>query len=196
METITKQFEVYKFGELSDEVKQTIIDDYYKNIEYPFLSEDISYHLADTLDYKGVFSNFDLAYSLNYCQGDGLSFSADFDFEKFLSDYDFQGFKKRALFNYFKVSVTKNSGHYCYAHKDCVDFTENYYCGCVTELENLCNLFNSVLDDIQAYYIEVCKEAENYGYSLIEYRMSFEEYEDFSDSIDFLYLANGSLFED
>lgn len=193
METITKQFEVYKFGELSDEVKQSIIDNHYKDDDFPFLCDDIVEHLT-SLDGKGVFSNFDLSYSLGNCQGDGLSFSADFDFEKFLSNYDFQGFKKRALFNYFKVSVTKNRGHYCYAHKDCVDFTENYYRSGSTELEHLCDLFNSVLDDIQTYYIEVCKEAEKYGYSLIEYRMSFEEYEEFSDSDNLVYLANGDEF--
>lgn len=193
MKIITKQTEVYTFAELTDEVKQAIIDKYYENLEYPFLSQDIEDRLPE-IDIKGVFSNFDASYSLGYCQGDGLSFSADFDFEKFLTTYDMQDFKKRALAQQYIVSIKGNKGRYSYAHKDCVDYEENMGQGYVlSNLLNLDTLFESVLEDIQTYYMQVCGDAEQYGYDLLEYRMNFTEFEDFTED---MYLVDGRVYND
>lgn len=162
MKTITKQYNVYTFAELSDEVKQAVIDRYYENLEYPFLSQDINERLPE-IDTKGVFSNFDVTYSLGYSQGDGLSFSADFDIEKFLDSYDFQNFKKRALAQQYFISV-KNNGRYAYASKSCVRWEEN--CASrymLSDLARLGELFDSIYADIVNYYLQVCSEAKKYG---------------------------------
>lgn len=194
MKIITKQTEVYTFAELTDEVKQAVIDKYYENLEYPFLGQDIEDRLPE-IDIKGVFSNFELEYSLGYSQGDGLSFSADFDFEKFLTTYDnMQDFKKRALAQQYIVSIKGNKGRYSYAQKDCVDYEENMSKRYVlSNLLNLDTLFESVLEDIQTYYMQVCGDAEQYGYDILEYRMNFTEFEDFTED---MYLVDGRAYND
>jgi len=79
MQTITREYQVFKFEELSEEAKQTVIDQYYEHEHqygYDFLEDDILEELKQIDQY---FSDVKLCYSLSYCQGDGLSFAGNFD---------------------------------------------------------------------------------------------------------------------
>ena len=187
----TYELLVYQFDELSNEAKEKAISQWYESEDYPFLSENLTEIITECYDTEKVFSDIKLCYSLSYCQGDGLSFSASFDFEKWLQRYTFQDFKKRALIDIYTVEIKQNTGHYCYAHEGCVN-GEACYMNTI-ELRNLDQLFETVLDDIKAYYLEVCKQTEKAGYSELEYRMSFEEFSDLCECNGYNFDENGKM---
>ena len=39
-------------------------------------------------------------------------------------------------------------------------------------------LFEPILEDIENYYVDLCSKLEKYGYSILEYRMTFDEMEE------------------
>lgn len=191
----TIELNLYSFNELSESAKEKAISKWYEKEDYPFLSEDIRNYIAEKLDTEKVISEIELNYSLSYSQGDGLSFKCDFDFEKWLEKYDFQEFKKRAILEQFSVKINANNGRYCYAHKDCVNMEyctyKSYFS---TDLSNLESLADSVLSDITDYYLSICKEAQKYGYSVIEYRMNNTEFSDLCEVNDYLFYENGNMY--
>ena len=189
----TIEINLYSFSELSELAKERAIQDWYENDDYPFLSDDIENSITEQFDTEKVFSNIKLSYSLSYSQGDGLSFGCDFNFEKWLEKYTFQNFKKRALMEIFEVSIDANNGRYSYAHKDCISSNKNYMTNNTLELKNLDQLFENILNDIQNYYLEVCKHAERYGYSEIEYRMDEAEFSECCDANYYTFLEDGTM---
>ena len=74
---VVKELELYSYEELRNEAKEKAKADYLDNLE-PALFTD----MVET-DLKMVFPNSGLKvqYSLNYCQGDGLSVYGSLDFE-------------------------------------------------------------------------------------------------------------------
>ncbi len=72
METITREYKVFNFEELSEEAKEKVIENHYiyeHEYGYNFLEMDIKEELKQ-LDQ--CFLGASIAYSLSYCQGDGL----------------------------------------------------------------------------------------------------------------------------
>ena len=185
--------QVYKFSELSDKAKQYAIDKYYEAEDYPFLFEDIREELRN-LD--GYFSDIDLIYSLSWSQGDGLSFAGTFDLESWLKKEEYnhlEQYKKNALIKIaYNIHSTGNKGHYCYAAQNQIEYeTDIPFSHGLPYLENL---LESIVQDIKVYYVSLCKQLEKYGYSIIEYRMSFEEFSEHSDANDYEYLINGQMY--
>lgn len=189
----TIEINLYSFSELSEAAKEKAISNWYETEDYPFLSDDIESSILEQFDTEKVFSGIKLSYSLSYSQGDGLSFSSDFDFENWLKKYTFQNFKKRALIESFTLSINANSGQYSYAHKDCISGIENYRTNNTIALKNLKQLFENILNDIQTYYLEVCKQAERYGYSEIEYRMTETEFSECCEANYYTFLEDGTM---
>ena len=189
-----KEINLYRFSELSETAQEKAIEKWYEKEDYPFLCEDITNYISEVIDTRNVFSDIELRYSLSYSQSDGLSFSANFDLKKWLDQYDFQQFKKNAIEQQFIVNVKANNGHYTYCSKSNVSYeyncSMNYF---QSDLSNLESLFESVLSDIQTYYVDICKQAEKYGYSEIEYRMPVDEFLDFCESNDYEFLIDGTL---
>lgn len=174
MQTLT--IEIFKFNELSAEAQQVAINNYRDNISEVlyFFSDDITEQLKD----EGIELNKrGLQYSLNYCQGDGLSFAGSFDVLKMI---------KLALPNLsevrqnivnqciYKLSSSGNTGHYCYASSNDVDMEFNYPCWNEDRYSNLTALCNTVLEFTKDYYMDLCRGFEKQGYSEIEYQYSDE----------------------
>lgn len=192
MEVITKEYKVFDFKELSDEVKQEIIDKHYQYEDYPFLTDD----LIEELDYQDkYFDDINLQYSLSWSQGDGLSFSGQFNLKKFLDkgySKKLSNWKKRAILEYiYKIHSTGNVRHYCFASKDDIEFEYNYT---DKELKRLEILIDDIVEEIKEYYINLCFKLEKYGYSILEYRMDFGEFEEMADSNGYKYLEFGKIF--
>ncbi len=189
MKTITT--DLYQFSELSEAAKNKAIEQYYENEQYDFLSEDLKYFIEEKCS---CFENVKMSYCLSYSQGDGLSFTCDFNFKEFLKFYVFEEYKKNALCEQFIIKIKSNDYHYYFCSKKDVDFEYNtnmsYFS---TDLSNLRKLFDSVFIDIQKEYMSVCKVAQKYGYSIIEYRPDFEEFSELSDVNDYYYNENGIL---
>ena len=183
----TKTIYLYSFDELSETAKQTAIEKWYNSENYDFLEIDI----LESIE-TDIFKDIKLSYSLSHCQGDGISFSSNINISKFLERYDFQQFKKDAICEYFCNFETKtNNGNYSFCSKSDVIFDYNYYNKDCKNIESL--FFDIVLPDLQSEYISICKNAEAYGYSLIEYRMSNGEFSELCEANDYTFLECGTM---
>ena len=180
--------QVFQFDELSKEAKQNVIDKWYETEDYPFLTEN----LQEQLDYLDCyFSETELQYSLSYCQGDGLSFSGNFDFKKWLNDKtDLKKSVQWALCEHVAYIKSKgNNGHYAFCSKSDIDYEYEY-----TEMKEIEKLFeDDILPDIQDYYIQLCNQLEKSGYSELEYRMDFNEFSEHCEANLYEFTKDGEL---
>lgn len=177
---------VYKFNELSKEVKETVIKRYYENEDYPFLTDDLLERLKEE-DKKKVFSNVKLAYSLSCCRGDGLSFSADIDVSAWLADACYADeYKERIINGVYHAGSKGNKGHYCYASTS--DIVLESESGLSDEIEKH---IEKIQADIAVYYLNICKTLERTGYSILEYRMSIEEFNEHAEANNYEYYEDG-----
>ena len=154
---------VYKFNELSEDVQQKVIDKYYENKTYAFLSEDLTESCKEYLKENDCnYSGIKLYYSLSNCQGDGLCFIGEV--EK----------------NGKRLKLSHNS-RYCHAHSVNMEFYDEN--GDETdEIQELKNI-----------YFDICKKLEDEGYSIIEYRMDTDEFLDISESNNWEYYEDGEM---
>jgi len=192
MRVAIKKTKVYKFKELSKEVKEDVIKNWYENEDYPFLEDNISEELKQIDKY---FSDTKLQYSLSCCQGDGLSFSGEFDLEKFLNyKTKLKKSVKWAINELIcNVSSKGNDGHYCYAHKNDIEYEDNY-CG-TQRADRLYKLFeDKVLPMIQDYYLGICEKLEKMGYAELDYRMDNKEFAEHSEVNEYEYTKDGKIY--
>lgn len=181
---------LYRFDELLDSVKETVMAKFYEEEDYFFLSEDLSEWLYS--DPYNIFSGgADLIYSLRYCQGDGLRIHGNIDLNRALILL-FPDMKKKKREKYVgNIAVwTDSNNRYCYASKgdiridggrDLTDKEHDYF-------------FNHVVPFIQEHYMELCKSLERKGYEILEYRMTHNEFSDMSDNNEWEYLITGELW--
>jgi hypothetical protein len=172
----TIETEVYEFHELSKDAKKNAINYFRENMEIylDFFNEDCVYYAKE----RG-FEDIELQYSLGYCQGDGLSFSAqEYTMleELYLHELG-EGKEKTAKLladnTFFKC--TGNEGHYCFASSSDIDiWIENYTSSINTDCENINEVVNNVLLKLEQIYCDVCDELETRGYNEIEYQESDE----------------------
>ncbi len=168
--------EVYTFDELSDDVKEKVINKFRedKEVFLDFFNEDCVYYAKE----KG-FEDIELQYSLGYCQGDGLSFSAqEYTMLKDLYIQELgEGKEKTAqlLADNSTFICTGNIGRYCYGSSPDIDlYIENYNSSIMTDSENINEVISNVLNELEQKYIDVCSELETRGYDEIEYQQSDE----------------------
>ncbi len=110
----------------------------------------------------------EIQYSLSWCQGDGACFTGTF---------------KHAGF----YAHIKHTGQYY--HSRSVDF----------EFEKTLGEEDTVGDDkaLSAFidlYRGICTKLENYGYSILEYRMTDEEFADCCDSNEYEFHEDGRMY--
>lgn len=192
MKKITKTYKVYNFNELEEDIQQKIIDKWYEKEDYHFLSNDIREEL-NYLDKHKIFNDVKLYYSLSNCQGDGLSFDSEIDLHKFLEKIYSKKLKTNqfdAICNYvYKVYTKNTNNHYCYASKTDINFNYNIY----EKYKHIENLWQDILEEIKDYYLEICRKLENYGYSILDYRMDFNEFSELCENNEYNFLKNGKM---
>lgn len=197
MQTIIKEIQVFKFDELSVEAKERARQDYCEIEDYSFLIEE---ELKQTDE---CFDEVKLQYSLSYCQGDGLSFSGELNLRKFLTlVYS----KKRKLNKkmidllcdwIYSVESAGNEGRYYFCSKSDIKYTEDYSLEKeMSEFRYLIidKLWENVLAEIQNYYVELCRQLEKYGYSILTYRMTDEEFSEHCEIDDYQFLEDGKQY--
>lgn len=146
MRTITTT--VYKFEELKDEVKSKVIENYYRDYDYPMLAEDLTELAKEKLTEKGIeFENLRLLYSLSYSQGDGLCFTGILckDGKKLVLTHSHRYYFAKSVTMYFEGANGE-------------------------EVEEDKELLND--------YLEVCAYLEKIGYKILDYRPDFAEIAD------------------
>jgi len=107
----TVEIKLYSFDELSEEAKKNAIEKYYEYEDYSFLEEDLTYELLMLLLEKNIkYENVQIEYRLSYSQGDGVSFTGNFEYKN------------------KKYSIVHKNLRYSHAHtKNIVDVEEDEY---------------------------------------------------------------------
>jgi len=183
---------IYDFNELSAEMQSEVIERQRQEMyEYGrplcFFS-DYCQEKANEIGFKII----DLQYRLSNCQGDGLSFSAEIDKEKFIKEclpniktsvYDI-------LCNYVHFKCKGNDGRYCYSSKRDIEISMDFY----KDTPNLDKVIDILYNYIADTYLTLCKELEDYGYAEIDYYYSDENVKETILENDYKYTINGQLF--
>jgi hypothetical protein len=191
----TKTINIYSFEELSQESQEKAIE-YFRNCKQNdgdllmFFSDDVTEQLKE----QG-WNDVKLQYSLGCCQGDGLSFSGKLDLKWFLENkysYKLPKYKVNALCEYiYSVHSKGNTGYYCYAGKNQIEYDENYQDN--IERKNLDKLWQDVLSEIKTSYLALCRKFEKQGYDEIAFQLSDECIKEEIEANDYEFLENGML---
>jgi len=201
------QIEAFKYEELADEVKDKIT---------PELLEDVVN--MDLKDEKIAFESYleqigfiepTLNYSLNYCQGDGASFTFQgVDVEKLENTLimcqgtDFRHYQhiKRVLglvhCDLVLINPSANSFRNRYCHTYTIDL-EGFIDNHILDQSNgsfIEDLVNTFIDYfLKPLYLSLCREFEKIGYSIVDLGCDYDYAQDFCKANNFLFLKDGTL---
>lgn len=166
--------QVYNFNELSQEAKETAINNFKNNYEInlDFFNDEAKEIISE----RGFKGNIKLQYSLSNSQGDGLSFGCDyFDSQKLHEIFrEVLGSGKdktiETILNNSYFKLNGNSGRYCYANIGDLEyiFDDNI------NAPNIEEVVGKVEKKLVEIYLDLCKELEKMGYDEIEYQYSDE----------------------
>jgi hypothetical protein len=173
MKTITKEYQVYSFDELSQEAKDKARNKFNENDDLPFLQDNLREYIHEELKERG----FEVVgvstsekpsirplYSLSYCQGDGLMFEATVREIKTGNEY-----------------TIKHSGHYYHERSTSISGQDKDG----EEIETK--------DFEEQTYIPICKKVARQGYDEIEYQGSEECFRDTCEANDYNFLSDGKM---
>ena len=159
-----KETKVYEFKELSNDAKERAITKWYENEEYPFLGDDLQESLNNLLSESGCeYNDVSVWFSLSYSEGDGLCFTG-------------------ALTKDGKKLVLTHNGKYYYAKSVTMDFYDDETGDEIDADETL-----------KSIYFEICSKLEKEGYSILEYRMNSDEFEECCKANGYEFDENGNL---
>ena len=211
MKTITKEYKVYNYSELSEEAKekakQWYLDDDFKPMEFTHIyMEDLRY----------LFPNSDLKmqYSLNYCQGDGLNIYGNLDvndviariteniadesMEKFvnaLTEKEIKTIKAYMEVCGKEIELPYNNGHYEYCIADRTDFAEEW----IEELEyqmykNIqVNTIRKLEKIVKEMFTTMSMQYEKYGYEFF-YEVDDDTMTEVCEVNEWMFLEDGTFF--
>lgn len=192
----TIRTKVYQFNELSDEAKQVAIENE-RNNEYNVELYSFQENAKERIEEVGFYDGIELQYSLNYCQGDGLSFNCGKIKESVLLSFFAEilgtGKEKTAktIMEYCSFTLKSTNHHYCYASKGDIRYEfDDYY----ANHPQIHTIVGKVEEKLENLYMELCKELEKQGYDEIEYQQSDECISEklISNEIDFT--KDGKIF--
>ena len=208
MRTITIDYDVYNYAELSAEarenVKRWILSDDFRNDElYEMLKEDL----------KVLFNaDLDVEYSLSYCQGDGLNIYGSISAEDFLKCIDdnnagelskrFKDYltekERRTILAYQNIctdiELPKNN-RYAYSLSDRIDVVDEWQYQ--LEYAQYKNINIKTLEKfekmVRDFFGELCAEFEKVGYNYL-YEIDDEEVEEICEANNYEFTIDGEFF--
>ena len=166
MKILIKNYELYTYDELSPEAKEKALEDYRNGNEYYFLSEDLEYKLQELLkDNKITSDDAKVYYSLSWNQGDGAMFEGNCFWKSYI----------------IKI---KQSGHY---------YNYNSKTYTITSVKTGKEASDTVYQDFEKIYLDICSELEKAGYAYIEYEDSEEAFKESAESNEWTFLSSGKM---
>lgn len=171
----TAQTKVYSFEELSKEAQKKAVDYFRETNDFFFLEDCMNERLHKLLQENKIKDDNDTSeagtkptqvfYSLSYSQGDGAMFEGVFFWKSY-------------------TAVIKQSGHY------------NHYNSKIIELYSTKtgkDAKEDVYTEFNDIYINICKQLEDYGYSIIEEENSEEHIKDMIHANEYEFISTGEL---
>ena len=201
METITRNYVVYDYSELSEEAKEKVkewyIDD---DCRSDIFTEDIEYFLSENFSE----SELKVQYSLGYCQGDGLNIYGKLYLCDMLDKITFEGYTEKEkrfivwLFTkwnkYFSVKIPANN-HYCYCIADQLDI--RYDLEYDLEYDHIRDINYEAIRkfeiDIIDYFEKLCSDYEEAVYKYF-YDPDEEEIADTCEANEWKFTEDGEFF--
>lgn len=173
MKIITKKYNTYTFDELDQEAKDKAREEFNKDSDYPFLTDDLREYIHEELKelgYKVIGTSTSENpsirpyYDLSYSQGSGLMF------EGIISD------KKGNTYNII------HNGNYTNERSTTIVGTDKN------------DEYIDTKDFEENVYIPLCERIRDRGYSEIEYMDSEENFQQVCEANDFVFLKDGTIF--
>jgi len=167
---------VYKFNELSEKVKEKVINRFREHEDYIMLKDNLTEMLHDELKKHNieVLSNLKLGYSLSNSQGDGVNFTGVFEWDNNV------------------VTITKTNYHYEHYKTVTKEYerfdsdNDNIY---LSDEE-----YNKLDIDFSIIYKQICAVIESAGYDEIEYRLKESTIIENIEANDYEFYDNGDIF--
>lgn len=204
----TKEIKIYKFKELSEDVKENVkenFDSLIQNIKFDWLKEDLLEYLKSKHNIKGC----KLEYSFSYCQGDGCCFYDIklLNYERLKHKKDMNSFECFIVEKYSSeeielileylnddcnLQLIKQSSHY--SHKCTCSIDYEWYYNDDKEFEKkINNLIDKLAQDLETnvFYV-ICDEMEEIGYNC--YNVDEDEILDYIESNNIEFLEDGLIF--
>jgi len=199
METITREYTVYNYSELSEKAKEKVrewyIDDY-----------DRCYTLSDCwndyLEYNFKRSDLKVEWSLNYCQGDGVNAYGKLKLSDMMDKIDYESYTPKeirfiewVIREYDPEITLPQNNHYAYCMADRIDIESDL----LWDMKNdgIKNIRRDTLeklnDDIIAYFENLCSQWETSGYEYL-YEPDEEEIIEACEANDWKFTEEGKFF--
>jgi len=184
------EVKVFRFEELEKRVQEKVIEKWYEEENFPFLGDDLRESLSS--NEKNIFENdFKIWYSLSYCQGDGLNIEGSIDIKKILDLLPAE-LKEKFTGKIYSLNTKSNNSRYSFHSKSDIHYELDNLD--VDDYDLLCEEFeNEVLPVIWNIYDDLCRELQKDGYSIIEYRMSTEEFTDMCSANEYEFYIDGKM---
>lgn len=208
MRTVTVEYDIYKYNELSEKAKEKVKEWYLNGQEAFIFTDDCN------MDLYNLFgkNNLNVQYSLAYCQGDGFNIYGRIDaetifnclenhnggtqlkrFEDVLTEEE-----KKIILEYAEecgeIELPMNR-HYCYSLADCIDIAEEWawrleYASYTDIKNDVLNKFEELVRDI---FTELCRSYEKQGYEYF-YEISEEDLNEICEANDWEFTEDGEIF--
>lgn len=199
METITREYTVYSYSELSEEAKEKVREWYIDD-------NDRCYILSDcwngSLEYDFISSDLKVQWSLNYCQGDGVNIYGKLMLSDMMDKIDFKLYTKKeirfiewVIREYNPVITLPQNYHYAYCMADRIDLESDL----LWDMKNngIKNIKRDVLEklnnDIIAYFENLCGHWEMSGYEYL-YEPDEEEIIEACEANEWKFTEEGRFF--
>ena len=166
--------DVYEFNELSQYVQGKVIDRY-RNELSDLLADDLKAVMDMELNNHTHNLNFELAYSLGYCQGDGVSFTGSVEGKDGLLTLAGLVYNNKIPKNIsrlikrdiiYEVEFARYNYHYVHEYSVQVNIIENY-----NITKDYCHISKAMAEfetAIDKWRLQICDTMEKFGYDTIE----------------------------
>ena len=189
--------DVCEFNELSQYVQSKVIDRY-RNELSDLLNDDLKMDMEWKLNSYVGGLDFELSYSLGYCQGDGVSFTGSVEGKEELlalaglvyGDKIPKNISRLIKYNIiYEVDFARCNYHYVHEYSVQVNIIENYN---ITKgyfhISKAMAEFEAAIDK---WRLQICDTLEKFGYDTIEILYGDDNIKSFIAENDFEFFSDG-----
>lgn len=196
-----EELKIFTFDELSKKAQEKAINNYRVRNDYDIECQYITENIEETLLEKtcNTIQNIDLRWSLNSCQGDGVSFTGEIygynkNFIKFLEAvYNGEVPKNiKRIATAIVIKFRRISNYYC--HESTVTTEIELTGGYLGNIDRIENLVEELEKLVEEWRINLCYTLKKQGYDKLDYYYSGEYIADILLNNDYEFLEDGTNY--